>query len=151
MLVKKISCIFLSVGILVAGISSSLNLDNYASASEENVNVNNDYIFKEDYDYLKQDRSIWTKVAKKAIRTALRNKGKIVNLVENIAGEDAAAVTSRYFSVIADAIEPLLELTEIPAQMVYDVVYNALRSVNVDSGMASSIALAIREIVSWML
>lgn len=104
-----------------------------------------------DYDYLKEDRSIWIKVAKAAIRTAIKNRRAVVNAVRSISGGTVANQVDRYYGIITSSLSPLLKWADIPAQAVYDAVFRGLVNSGVPRTVATNIALAIREAVSWML
>ncbi len=104
-----------------------------------------------DYNYLREERSIWTKIAKAALRTAIKNRSAVVNAVRSISGKSVANQVDRHYGTIVNALKPLLEWSEIPAQAVYDSVYRALLNSGVSRSTASQIALAIKEAVSWVL
>ena len=104
-----------------------------------------------DYTYLKQERSIWTKIAKSAISAALKRKGAVVAAAERYGGKEVAQQVSRHYDTISKAITPLLEWTEIPERAAYDVVYRALKEAKVPEGMASTVALVIRDVLRWAL
>lgn len=104
-----------------------------------------------DYQYLKEERSIWKKVGKTAIRKAIKNRTAIVNAVKSVSGKAVANQVDRYFGKIAASLTPLLEWTDIPAQAVYDAVFRGLVNSGVSRSVVTNIALAIREAVSWIL
>ncbi|MCS4488773.1 hypothetical protein [Streptococcus sciuri] len=104
-----------------------------------------------DYQYLREERSIWTKVGKAAIRTAIKNRVAVVNAVKSVFGKTIANQVDRYFTTIASSLSPLLSWSEIPAQAVHDVVYRGLVNSGVSSSTATQIAHAIKEVLSWVL
>lgn len=104
-----------------------------------------------DYQYLKEQRSIWTKVTKVALKKAIKNKSLVVNAVKEVSGKTVANQVDKYFTTVATSISPLLEWAEIPAQSVYDAVYRGLINAGASNSVATNVALAVREVVSWMI
>ncbi|HFI0467802.1 TPA: hypothetical protein ACGOYW_001209 [Streptococcus suis] len=79
-----------------------------------------------DYEHLKSERSIWIKVTKAAIRTAIKNRQAVVSVVREVSGRTVANQVDKYFGVVARSITPLLKWTDIPANAVYDAVFSRL-------------------------
>ncbi|WGN89559.1 hypothetical protein [Ligilactobacillus faecis] len=104
-----------------------------------------------DYNSLKEQRSIWTKIAKAALKKAIQNRSAVINAVRSVSGRTVANQVDRYYGAIVNALKPLLEWSEVPAQAVYDAVYRSVRSAGASNSVATNIALAIREAVSWIL
>lgn len=119
--------------------------------AESNSNIVYQEPKESDYQYLREQRSIWTKVAKTVIRKAIKNKSLVVSAVRNTVGKTVANQVDKYFTTIASSLTPLLNWTEIPAQAVQDAVYRGLVNSGVSSSTATEIAHAIKEVLSWVI
>lgn len=104
-----------------------------------------------DYNHLKEQRSIWTKIAKAALKKAIQNRSAVINAVRSVSGNTVARQADKYYGAIVNALKPLLEWSEVPANAVYDSVYRNVKNAGASSKVASNIALAIKEAVSWIL
>lgn len=106
-------------------------------------------------DYIKPNqittRSIWSKIAKTAIRKAIKNKRRLIEFVEKVAGKTVARNADKFFTPITNALNPLLAWSEIPGQAVYDAVFRAVVNSGGSRATAASIANAIREVLEWTL
>lgn len=71
--------------------------------------------------------------------------------MKEVSGKTVANQVDKYFTTVATSISPLLEWAEIPAQSVYDAVYRGLINVGASNSVATNVALAVREVVSWMI
>ncbi|WLD56225.1 hypothetical protein [Streptococcus suis] len=135
------------LAILLSGsISPSISV-----MAESNSNIVYQEPKESDYQYLREQRSIWTKVAKTVIRKAIKNKSLVVSAVRNTVGKTVANQVDKYFTTIASSLTPLLNWTEIPAQAVQDAVYRGLVNSGVSSSTATEIAHAIKEVLSWVI
>lgn len=104
-----------------------------------------------DYTYLKEQRSIWTKIAKAALRKAIQSRGAIVNAVRASAGNTVAKQVDKYYGAIVNALKPLLKWSEVPADAVKDAVYRELVKNGVSASQASKIAFHVKEALSWFI
>lgn len=104
-----------------------------------------------DYNYLKEQRSIWTKIAKAALKKAIQNRSAIVNAVRASAGNTIAKQVDRYYGAIVRALKPLLEWSEIPAEAVQHAVYRELVKSGVSSSKATEISFHVKEALSWFI
>ena len=99
-----------------------------------------------DYTYLKEQRSIWTKIAKAALRKAIQSRGAIAS-----AGNTVAKQVDKYYGAIVNALKPLLKWSEVPADAVKDAVYRELVKNGVSASQASKIAFHVKEALSWFI
>lgn len=135
---------------------SSLTASYSTSYAAESIIVTNKIIQQlpmpqeSDYANLKE-RSLGTKVVKEAIEFILKHADEAAEVVENVAGKTVAKNFKKYFGKICNAIEPLLSWTELPAQAVYDAVYRTLKNVGASNTVATNVALAIKEGLSWFI
>lgn len=104
-----------------------------------------------DYNHLKEQRSIWTKIAKAALKKAIQNRSAVINAVRSVSGSTVARQADKYYGAIVNALKPLLEWSEVPAKAVYDSVYRNVKNAGASNQVATNIALAIKEAVSWIL
>ncbi|RDY30308.1 hypothetical protein [Lachnotalea glycerini] len=74
-----------------------------------------------------------------------------MEVVEKVSGKTIAKKFGTHYLLVCDALEPLLELSDVPYQMVYDAVYRTLINADVSSKVAANIALAIKEGISWFV
>lgn len=96
-------------------------------------------------------QSVGSKVVKSAIKFIIKNKSKAAKVVERVSGKTVAKNFLTHFDKITKAIEPLLAWSEIPAQAVYDAVFRGLYNAGVSRAVATNIALAIKEGLSWFI
>ena len=120
-------------------------------ASTDTTTVETSTVKESDYNYLKEQRSIWTKIAKAALKKAIQNRSEVINAVRSVSGNTVARQADKYYGAIVNALKPLLEWSEVPAKAVYDAVYRSVRNAGASSSVATNIALAVREAVSWIL
>lgn len=104
-----------------------------------------------DYANIPNERNLATKIIKEAIEFTIKHGDEAAKVIEKVAGKTVAKNFLKYFDKICDALRPLLDWAEIPAQAVYDAVYRTLVNAGVSSGVASTIALAIKEGLSWFI
>lgn len=104
-----------------------------------------------DYNSIYGERSAVTKIVKSAIKFIIKNKKASAEVIERVAGKTVAKNFLKYFDDITDAINPLLKWSDIPAQAVYDAVLSGLLNANVSRPVATNIALAIKEGLSWFI
>ncbi|HEL1664895.1 TPA: hypothetical protein U0J94_002321 [Streptococcus suis] len=122
--------------------------------SADEVHNGNTYlppVKESDYLGQKTERSIWSKIAKSAIKKAIRNKHLLMEFIEEVAGKTVARNANKFFSPIAASLEPLLEWAEIPGNAVYDAVFRAVIKAGGSRAVAANIANAIREVLEWTL
>lgn len=72
-------------------------------------------------------------------------------VIERVSGKTVAKNFLKHFDTVAKALEPLLEWSDIPAQAVYDAVFRGLYNAGVSRAVATNIALAIKEGLSWFI
>lgn len=108
-------------------------------------------VSESDYNHLKEQRSIWTKIAKATLKKAIQNRSAVINAVRSVSGKTVANQVDRYYGAIVNALKPLLEWSEIPANAVYNAIYRNVKNAGASSSVASNVALAIKEAGSWIL
>lgn len=148
-ILKKITSISLAICL-----SFSVGLTSQASS---NVTSNNNYSLineqlngKSQIDY-PSNKNVVLNIAKKAIKFILKHKKLSMEVVEKVSGKTIAKKFGTHYLLVCDALEPLLELSDVPYQMVYDAVYRTLINADVSSKVAANIALAIKEGISWFV
>ena len=77
------------------------------------------------------------------------NKQAAAEVIKKVAGSTVSKNFLKYFDKIVEALDPLLDWTDIPAQAVYDAVRRVLVGAGVSESVAVNIALAIKEGLSW--
>ena len=93
-----------------------------------------------------------TYLTKKAIKSMLNNKGKLVGAVKNVTGNQKAAdAVSKNFNYIDAELRPLLKLTEVPANSVADAVYRGLVEAGVKKGLAGQVKVAVKEGINLLV
>ena len=125
----------------------------HAAETEIAVNIVEQLPMPKENDYanVPSERNLATKLIKEAIEFIIKHGDEAAKEIDKVAGKTAAKNFLKYFDKICDALEPLLEWTEIPAQAVYDAVYRTLKNTGVSSAVAANIALAIKEGLSWFI
>ncbi len=98
-----------------------------------------------------EPRNAVTKIVKSAINFIKNNKEAAAEVIESVSGSTVAKNFLKYYDKVVEALEPLLEWSEIPAQAVYDAVRRVLVSAGVSETVAVNIALAIKEGLSWFV
>ena len=104
-----------------------------------------------DYVNIPSERNLATKIIKKAIKFIIKHGDEAAKVIEKIAGKTVAKNFLKHFDKVVVALEPLLSWVEIPAQAVYDAVYRGLVNAGVSNSVATNIALAIKEGLSWFI
>lgn len=145
---KKLLVISLMTLLLSPVVTSTVQT---VEASTDTTTVEASTVKESDYNYLKEQRSIWTKIAKAALKKAIQNRSEVINAVRSVSGNTVARQADKYYGAIVNALKPLLEWSEVPAKAVYDAVYRSVRNAGASSSVATNIALAVREAVSWIL
>lgn len=123
----------------------------YAQDMVESESCYLDPVKESDYVQNESSRNIFTKIAKKAVEKAIKNKSRLIDFVEEVAGKTVAKNVNKYFTPITKALEPLLEWTEIPGQAVYDSIFRAIINNGGSRAVAANIANAVREVLEWTL
>lgn len=149
---KFLAISILSASIISSSITSFTPITAYANESIETSKYTYLEPVKEsDYVVDKSERNIFTKIAKSAIKKAIKNRTRVVSLVEKVSGKTVAKNVDKFFNPIASALTPLLEWAEIPGQAVYDAVFRAVVNAGGSRSVATNIALAIREVLEWTI
>ncbi|MBE5980476.1 MAG: hypothetical protein E7249_15275 [Paenibacillaceae bacterium] len=104
-----------------------------------------------DYPTVITPASVGSKVVKAAVKFIIKNKSAAAEVVERVSGKTVAKNFLKHFDTIAGALEPLLAWSDIPAQAVYDAVFRGLYNAGVSRAVATNIALAIKEGLSWFI
>ncbi len=98
-----------------------------------------------------EPRNAVTKIVKSAINFIKNNKEAAAEVIESVSGPTVAKNFLKYYDKVVEALDPLLEWSEIPAQAVYDAVRRVLVAAGVSETVAVNIALAIKEGLSWFV
>ena len=149
---KKIIIIsVICFSLMASTLSSFTPMTVYAKNTIGNENIYMKPIDERDYVENKSTRTIFTKIAKTALKKAIKNKARLIDFVEDVAGKKVAKNVDKFFNPITKALKPLLEWSEIPAQAVYDAVFRAIINAGGSRAVAANVANAIREVLEWTL
>jgi len=96
-------------------------------------------------------QGVKTKVIKEIIEFIIKHGDDAAKIIKRVSGKKISKKFLKYHSKIATGLTPLLDWVDVPKQAVYDAVFNALRSADVSRDVAASIALAIKEGLSWFI
>ena len=98
-----------------------------------------------------EPRNAVTKIVKSAINFIKNNKEAAAKVVEAVSGPTVAKNFLKYYDKVVEALDPLLEWSEVLAQAVYDAVRRVLVAAGASETVAVNIALAIKEGLSWFV
>lgn len=98
-----------------------------------------------------EPRNAVTKIVKSAINFIKNNKEAAAKVIEAVSGPTVAKNFLKYYDKVVEALNPLLEWSEVPAQAVYDAVRRVLVAAGASETVAVNIALAIKEGLSWFV
>ncbi len=149
---KRILAMILSaaVGItpVVGGVSTV-----YAAETQVATTAVHQLAMPQESDYATEiaPQSVGSKIVKAAIKFIIKNKSAAAKVIEKVSGKTVAKNFLKHFDKVTKALNPLLEWSEIPAQAVYDAVFRGLYNAGVSRAVATNIALAIKEGLSWFI
>lgn len=151
---KQNTCALLAGAILFTSVPSTAFAANKpAQNNATTICVENSQelppVQESDYDSVPEARNAATKVIKTAIKFIKNNKQAAAEVIKKVAGSTVSKNFLKYFDKIVEALDPLLDWTDIPAQAVYDAVRRVLVGAGVSESVAVNIALAIKEGLSW--
>jgi len=92
-----------------------------------------------------------TKAVKWLLKNIIKHGDEVAKIVEKVSGKTVAKNFLKYHGVISDALTPLLEYSEIPKNLVYTTVLNAIKDAGASEAVATNIALAIKEAWEWLV
>lgn len=104
-----------------------------------------------DYSSNVQSRNVGTKIVKAAIKFIIKHKNASAEVIEKVAGKSISKKFLTHYTKICKALKPLLKWTELPSNAVYDAVFRALYNAGVSHKVATNVALAIKEGLSWFI
>ncbi|WP_124065184.1 hypothetical protein [Clostridium sp. E02] len=149
---KRILAIILSATVGITPLVGGANTV-YAAETQVSTTAVQQLAMPQESDYVTTiaPQSWGSKVVKSAIKFIIKNKSAAAKVIEKVSGKTVAKNFLKHFTKITAAIEPLLEWSEIPAQAVYDAVFRGLYNAGVSRAVATNIALAIKEGLSWFI
>lgn len=106
---RKIIIGFMSLSFICSSLTILSPMTVYAQSTVENGYVYMESVKESDYVDNPSTRSIFTKIAKTAVKTAINNKARLIDFVETVAGKTVAKNVDKFFTPITKALTPLLE------------------------------------------